>query len=45
VGGALWADSLGPEGSSGDTYVRSIESNTRAIADGLSGGAVACQGG
>jgi ABC-type Zn uptake system ZnuABC Zn-binding protein ZnuA len=45
VGGALWADSLGPEGSSGDTYVRSIESNTRAIADGLSGGAVACPGG
>jgi ABC-type Zn uptake system ZnuABC Zn-binding protein ZnuA len=45
VGGALWADSLGPEGSSGDTYVRSIESNTRAIADGLSGGAVSCPNG
>jgi ABC-type Zn uptake system ZnuABC Zn-binding protein ZnuA len=45
VGGALWADSLGPEGSSGDTYVKSIESNTRAIADGLSGGAVNCPSG
>ncbi|MBN1527495.1 MAG: zinc ABC transporter substrate-binding protein [Thermoleophilaceae bacterium] len=44
VGGALWADSLGPEGSSGDTYVKSIESNTRAIAAGLSGGAVSCPG-
>jgi ABC-type Zn uptake system ZnuABC Zn-binding protein ZnuA len=42
VGGALWADSLGPDGSSGDTYVRSIESNTRAIVEGLSGGALGC---
>ena len=38
VGGALWADTLGPEGSSGETYVESIEANTRTIADGLSGG-------
>jgi ABC-type Zn uptake system ZnuABC Zn-binding protein ZnuA len=45
VGGALWADSLGPEGSSGNTYVKSIESNTRAIAQGLSGGAVSCPAG
>jgi len=41
----LYGDTLGPEGSSGDTYVRSIESNTRAIADGLSGGAVSCPNG
>ena len=45
VGGALWADSLGPEGSSGATYVESVESNTRALAEGLSGGAVTCRGG
>ena len=42
VGGELWADTLGPEGSSGATYIGSIEANTRAIADGLSGGAVRC---
>ena len=37
VGAELWADSLGPPGSTGDTYVRSIAANTRAIADGLGG--------
>jgi ABC-type Zn uptake system ZnuABC Zn-binding protein ZnuA len=42
VGAKLWADTLGPEGSSGETYVGSIEANTRAIASGLSGGAVSC---
>jgi zinc/manganese transport system substrate-binding protein len=42
VGKALWADTLGPQGSDGDTYLKSIASNTRAIADGLSGGAVSC---
>jgi ABC-type Zn uptake system ZnuABC Zn-binding protein ZnuA len=42
VGKALWADTLGPRGSDGDTYLKSIASNTRAIADGLSGGAVSC---
>jgi ABC-type Zn uptake system ZnuABC Zn-binding protein ZnuA len=42
VGKALWADTLGPEGSDGDTYLESIASNTRAIADGLTGGAVSC---
>jgi ABC-type Zn uptake system ZnuABC Zn-binding protein ZnuA len=42
IGKALWADTLGPEGSDGDTYLKSIASNTRAIADGLSGGAVSC---
>jgi zinc/manganese transport system substrate-binding protein/manganese/iron transport system substrate-binding protein len=45
VGGALWADSLGPDGSSGDSYVRSIESNTRAIVEGLSGGSLGCPSG
>ena len=42
VGKELWADTLGPEGSGGATYVESIAANTRAIADGLSGGSVSC---
>ena len=42
VGRALWADSLGPKGSSGATYIGSIRANTLAIADGLSGGAARC---
>jgi ABC-type Zn uptake system ZnuABC Zn-binding protein ZnuA len=42
VGAALWADTLGPEGSSGATYVGSIAANTRAIVDGLTGGEVSC---
>ena len=37
VGAELWADSLGPTGSGGDTYLRSIAANTRAIVDGLGG--------
>jgi ABC-type Zn uptake system ZnuABC Zn-binding protein ZnuA len=42
IGKALWADTLGPEGSDGDTYLKSIAANTSAIVDGLSGGAVSC---
>jgi ABC-type Zn uptake system ZnuABC Zn-binding protein ZnuA len=42
VGGELWADTLGPDGSSGERYVESIEANTRAIAEGLSGGELRC---
>jgi zinc/manganese transport system substrate-binding protein len=45
VGGALWADTLGQPGSSGATYVESVQSNTRAIAAGLSGGALTCPAG
>lgn len=45
VGSALWADSLGPRGSSGATYIASIESNTEAIVSGLSGGAEDCRPG
>jgi ABC-type Zn uptake system ZnuABC Zn-binding protein ZnuA len=45
VGEALWADSLGPEGSSGATYIDSIAANTAAIVDGLSGGAIRCRPG
>jgi zinc/manganese transport system substrate-binding protein len=43
IGSALWADTLGPEGSSGATYVDSIAANTKAIVDGLSGGERSCE--
>ena len=42
VGRPLWADSLGPAGSSGATYAGSIRANTAAIVEGLSGGAKTC---
>jgi zinc/manganese transport system substrate-binding protein len=42
VGKALWADTLGPEDSDGATYLESIASNTRAMVDGFTGGAVTC---
>ena len=35
VGPPLWADSLGPAGSSGATYVDSIAANTRALVEGF----------
>ena len=43
VGGALWADTLGPRGSSGATYIESIQSNTCAIAAGVTAGRVRCR--
>jgi ABC-type Zn uptake system ZnuABC Zn-binding protein ZnuA len=43
IGRPLWADTLGPAGSDGATYLESIAANTRAIADGLSGGSVRCR--
>ena|SRR5215211_2029729 len=43
IGRALWADTLGPEGSDGATYVDSIASNTAALVEGLSGGEVTCR--
>jgi zinc/manganese transport system substrate-binding protein/manganese/iron transport system substrate-binding protein len=42
VGKPLWADTLGPEGSDGATYMRSIASNTAAMVDGFTGGAASC---
>jgi ABC-type Zn uptake system ZnuABC Zn-binding protein ZnuA len=42
IGTALWADSLGPEGSDGATYIASIAANTRALVQGFTGGAVDC---
>jgi ABC-type Zn uptake system ZnuABC Zn-binding protein ZnuA len=43
IGKALWADSLGPAGSDGASYIASMESNTRALVAGFSGGAVDCR--
>ena len=43
IGKALWADSLGPKGSDGATYIESIASNTTALVEGFSGGAVNCR--
>jgi ABC-type Zn uptake system ZnuABC Zn-binding protein ZnuA len=42
VGGALWADTLGPKGSSGATYTGSLAANTRTIVSALSRGRVNC---
>jgi ABC-type Zn uptake system ZnuABC Zn-binding protein ZnuA len=43
VGGALWADTLGPKGSSGATYLDAMAANGRAMVDGMTGGAVSCR--
>lgn len=43
LGDGLWADTLGPRGSSGATYVDSIASNTGAVVEGLSGGKRRCR--
>jgi ABC-type Zn uptake system ZnuABC Zn-binding protein ZnuA len=42
VGRPLWADTLGPPGSSGATYVDSIAANTRALVEGFTGGRTSC---
>jgi zinc/manganese transport system substrate-binding protein/manganese/iron transport system substrate-binding protein len=43
VGRPLWADTLGPKGSDGATYLRSIASNTQAMVSGVTGGAKRCK--
>ncbi len=42
IGKPLYADTLGPKGSAGATYIGSIDANTAAIAAGLSGGKISC---
>jgi zinc/manganese transport system substrate-binding protein len=42
LGAPLFADTLGPEGSGGATYLEALAANTRAIALGLSDGEVRC---
>jgi ABC-type Zn uptake system ZnuABC Zn-binding protein ZnuA len=44
VGDELWADGLGPEGSSGHTYVGSLQANADALVRGFSGGERGCRG-
>ena len=43
VGSPLWADTLGPKGSDGATYLSSIASNTRALVDGFTAGRTTCR--
>ena len=43
LGRPLWADALGPPGSSGATYIDSLISNTEALVDGFSGGQISCR--
>ena len=43
VGPALYADSLGAQGSAGATYLGSLRANTRALVDGFSGGRQRCR--
>lgn len=43
VGRELWADTLGPAGSDGATYIESIEANTRALAEGFTGTRSTCE--
>lgn len=42
IGPELWADTLGPEGSGGETYVGAMAANTLNIVDALSGGEADC---
>jgi zinc/manganese transport system substrate-binding protein len=42
VGGQLWADALGPEGSGAETYLDAMRANADAMAKGMSGGTVSC---
>jgi ABC-type Zn uptake system ZnuABC Zn-binding protein ZnuA len=42
VGSPLYADSLGPEGSAGETYLGALGYDARALVRGMSGGRVDC---
>ena len=42
VGGELWTDSLGEEGSGAETYLDAMRANANALAEGMSGGPVTC---
>jgi ABC-type Zn uptake system ZnuABC Zn-binding protein ZnuA len=43
VGGKLYADSLGPKGSTGETYVGALSADAAALVKGMSGGRVSCR--
>jgi ABC-type Zn uptake system ZnuABC Zn-binding protein ZnuA len=42
IGGELYADSLGPEGSVGTTYLGALAANTDTLVDGFTAGRVDC---
>jgi zinc/manganese transport system substrate-binding protein/manganese/iron transport system substrate-binding protein len=42
IGGELYADSLGPEGSAGATYLDALAANTDTLVDGFTAGRVDC---
>jgi ABC-type Zn uptake system ZnuABC Zn-binding protein ZnuA len=42
VGEPLWADTLGPPGSSGETYLGALRANAGALVDGFTGGRATC---
>lgn len=42
VGGELWADTLGPQGSAAGTYVGALKANTEELAAGFGGGGNGC---
>ena len=42
VGGRLYADTLGPDGSDAVTYLDAMRHNSDALVDGMSGGRVSC---
>jgi ABC-type Zn uptake system ZnuABC Zn-binding protein ZnuA len=44
VGGQLWTDALGPQGSGAETYLDAMRKNADTMAEGMSGGAVTCSG-
>jgi len=43
VGPALYADSLGAEGTGGASYIASMQANTRALVTGFSDGRQSCR--
>ncbi len=43
VGGDLYADALGEEGTAGDTYLGALHANASALVEGLSNGARSCE--
>jgi zinc/manganese transport system substrate-binding protein len=44
IGGELWTDSLGPNGSGAETYVRAMRANADSLVRGMSGGTRGCSG-
>jgi hypothetical protein len=43
VGEPLWADALGPKGSSGETYVDAMAADTASMVTGMTAGEVSCR--